>query len=293
MILNKKDEVFEYADKKYQVGEMVIANNQSDYVGLVGIITQIVTGEDKDTDNPYPDIYCDFIKPPFKDEIKILEENFSKWYGTKKKLEDLNLDGVIMAPCMIEQADKSTTSKDVIKIYLLTEDWAFDGDEGIETVAFTDFDEAKLQMRLKMYKERREGCVETWLDDEDFVEENSETSYEAYIEGYHCESHYTLTIKPVKLPISENIVGDLNFMLRHRNIFIDFRNQVEDWDELLELSEEEYERFINDSTIPYRVTRDLEHAREEDLDRYHETISEVAHELLAEYIKRKKEGASQ
>ena len=293
MILNKKDEVFEYADKKYQVGEMVIANNQSDYVGLVGIITQIVTGEDKDTDNPYPDIYCDFIKPPFKDEIKILEENFSKWYGTKKKLEDLNLDGVIMAPCMIEQADKSTTSKDVIKIYLLTEDWAFDGDEGIESVAFTDFDEAKLQMRLKMYKERREGCVETWLDDEDFVEENSETSYEAYIEGYHCESHYTLTIKPVKLPISENIVGDLNFMLRHRNIFIDFRNQVEDWDELLELSEEEYERFINDSTIPYRVTRDLEHAREEDLDRYHETISEVAHELLAEYIKRKKEGASQ
>ena len=293
MILNKKDEVFEYADKKYQVGEMVIANNQSDYVGLVGIITQIVTGEDKDTDNPYPDIYCDFIKPPFKDEIKILEENFSKWYGTKKKLEDLNLDGVIMAPCMLEQADKSTTSKDVIKIYLLTEDWAFDGDEGIETVAFTDFDEAKLQMRLKMYKERREGCVETWLDDEDFVEENSETSYEAYIEGYHCESHYTLTIKPVKLPISENIVGDLNFMLRHRNIFIDFRNQVEDWDELLELSEEEYERFINDSTIPYRVTRDLEHAREEDLDRYHETISEVAHELLAEYIKRKKEGASQ
>lgn len=293
MILNKKDEVFEYADKKYQVGEMVIANNQSDYVGLVGIIAQIVTGEDKDTDNPYPDIYCDFIKPPFKDEIKILEENFSKWYGTKKKLEDLNLDGVIMAPCMIEQADKSTTSKDVIKIYLLTEDWAFDGDEGIESVAFTDFDEAKLQMRLKMYKERREGCVETWLDDEDFVEENSETSYEAYIEGYHCESHYTLTIKPVKLPISENIVGDLNFMLRHRNIFIDFRNQVEDWDELLELSEEEYERFINDSTIPYRVTRDLEHAREEDLDRYHETISEVAHELLAEYIKRKKEGASQ
>ena len=293
MILNKKDEVFEYADKKYQVGEMVIANNQSDYVGLVGIITQIVTGEDKDTDNPYPDIYCDFIKPPFKDEIKILEENFSKWYGTKKKLEDLNLDGVIMAPCMIEQADKSTTSKDVIKIYLLTEDWAFDGDEGIESVAFTDFDEAKLQMRLKMYKERREGCVETWLDDEDFVEENSETSYEAYIEGYHCENHYTLTIKPVKLPISENIVGDLNFMLRHRNIFIDFRNRVEDWDELLELSEEEYERFINDSTIPYRVTRDLEHAREEDLDRYHETISEVAHELLAEYIKRKKEGASQ
>lgn len=293
MILNKKDEVFEYADKKYQVGEMVIANNQSDYVGLVGVITRIVTGEDKDTDNPYPDIYCDFIKPPFKDEVKILEENFSKWYGTKKKLEDLNFDEVIMAPCMIEQADKSTTSKDVIKIYLLTEDWAFDGDEGIETVAFTDFDEAKLQMRLRMYKERKEGCVEAWLDDEDFVEENSETSYEAYIEGYHCESHYTLNIKAVKLPISENIVGDLNFMLKHRNIFIDFRNQVEDWDELLELSEEEYERFINDSNIPYMVTRELEYSREEDSDRYHETISEVAHELLAEYIKRKKEGASQ
>ena len=293
MILNKKDEVFEYADKKYQVGEMVIANNQSDYVGLVGIITQIVTGEDKDTDNPYPDIYCDFINPPFKDEIKILEENFSKWYGTKKRLKDLNFDGVIMAPCMIEQADKSTTSKDVIKIYLLTEDWAFDGEEGVETVAFTDFDDAKLQMRLKIYKERKEGCVETWLNNEDFVEENSETGYEAYIEGYHCESHYILSIKAIKLPISENIVGDLNFMLKHRNIFMDFRNQVEDWDELLELSEEEYERFINDSDIPYMVTRELEYSCEEDSDRYHETISEVAHELLAKYIKRKKDVASQ
>lgn len=293
MILNKKGEVFEYADKRYEIGEMVIANNQSDYVGLVGFITQIITDKDKDTENPYPDIYCDFIKPHFKDEVELVETKFSKWYGERVKIEDLNLDSVIMAPCMLEQADKCSTAKDTIKIYVLTEDWAFDGDEGVETYAFTDFDDAKLQLRLKMYKERREGCVETWLDDEDLIEEHSETSYEAYIEGFHCESHYTLNLKTLKLPISEKIVGDLKALLQDRNIFMDFRDQVEDWEECLELSEEEYEKFINDPRIPCMVLRDLEYAREEDADRYNEEISEVAHELLAEYIRRKKEGASQ
>lgn len=216
MILNKKDEVFEYADKKYQIGETVIANKQSDYVGLVGFITKIVTDEDKDTNNPYPDIYCDFIKPHFKSEIKLLEERFSKLYGAKKKLEDLNFDGVIMAPCMLEQADKCSSAKDFIKIYVLTEDWACDGEEGFETYAYTDYDEAKLQLRLKMYKERREGCVEAWLDNEDFVEENSEKGYEAYIEGFYCESHYTLSLKQLELPISESVVGDLIFLIERR-----------------------------------------------------------------------------
>lgn len=287
MVLDKKGEVFEYADKKYQIGEMIIANNQSDYVGLVGFIRQIITNEDKDTCNPYPDIYCDFIKPHFKKERKVLEKRFSKLYGEKKKLDDLNFDDVIMAPCMLEQADKSSSAKDLIKIYVLTENWAYDGDEGFETYAYTDSDEAKLQLRLKIYKERREGCVETWLDDEDFVEENSETSYEAYIEGYFCESHYTLSIKTLELPISESVVGDLKYLLERRCMYLDFRDQVEDWDEVLELSEEEYELFINDSSIPKRIKERLKRYKMDD-DLYSNEVSEVAHELLSEYFKRKK-----
>lgn len=292
MILENKDEVFEYAGRQFKIGEMVIANSQSDYVGLVGFITMILTDEDKETENPYPDIYCDFIKPHFKKEVQVLEKRFSKLYGSKRKIEDLNLDDVIMAPFMLDQADKSSTAKDTIKIFLLTEDWAFNDEEGVDTFAYTDYNEAKLQLRLKMYKERREGCVESWLDDNDFVEENSEDFYEAFIEGYYCSSHYKLTLETLDLPISESMVENLNAILKRRNIYIDFRDEVESWEELNELTPEEYEEFINDSSIPERVQKKFDGYQVED-DVYSNELSEVAHELLNEYLIRKKAGAIQ
>ena len=51
MILRKKGDVFWYNDKKYVVGEKVIATSESEYEGMIGKIIGIYDGEDKETDN--------------------------------------------------------------------------------------------------------------------------------------------------------------------------------------------------------------------------------------------------
>ena len=57
MIINKQGEAFDYEGKKYIVGEDVYATGSS-YYGLIGIIKEIRTDADMETDNPEPEIYC-------------------------------------------------------------------------------------------------------------------------------------------------------------------------------------------------------------------------------------------
>ena len=87
MIINKQGETFEYEGKKYIVGEDVYAT-ESSYYGLIGVIKEIRTGEDKDTDNPEPDIYCDFFEPVLEADKERLYQTFGNYYA---------LDGIIMA----------------------------------------------------------------------------------------------------------------------------------------------------------------------------------------------------
>ena len=73
-----------------------------DYEGLVGLVVDIRDGEDKETENETPDIYVDFDIPESAEEVAALERRFSALYGEPKKVEELPLDLVIMAPDMLE-----------------------------------------------------------------------------------------------------------------------------------------------------------------------------------------------
>ncbi len=101
MIINKRCDGFLYEEKIYRIGDRVVATDESEYEGLRGVITQICDGDDKDTDNDTPDIYCSFEKPADKDQVAVIEQRFSKAYGEEKKIDELALDLVIMAPSMI------------------------------------------------------------------------------------------------------------------------------------------------------------------------------------------------
>lgn len=82
----------------FKIGQRVRTTSTSDYAGLEGIILDIRTGEDKETDNLTPDIHCRFDFPTSKTKIEKIEEHFSSLYDMPKKLEDLALDEVIMSP---------------------------------------------------------------------------------------------------------------------------------------------------------------------------------------------------
>lgn len=101
MILHRIGEKIIRTGRTYKVGSVVIANDQSEYEGLRGIIKEIRDGKDKETENVTPDIYCDFDVPESKDEVLKLEKRFSSLYETKKSIDDIVLDCVVMSPDML------------------------------------------------------------------------------------------------------------------------------------------------------------------------------------------------
>lgn len=132
MILNRVNDSLTFNSTTYTIGGKVFANEESEYHGLYGVITEIRYGEDQETDNDSPDIYCSFIRPIFPAERNALETRFSNLYQCKKHIDDLDLDNTIMAPDTLHLID-APVSSEKLEIYLFYENWALDGDYGSST----------------------------------------------------------------------------------------------------------------------------------------------------------------
>ena len=200
MILNKSNEVFEYEGKKYRIGDKVVATDISDeYEGLIGHITEIRDGEDKDTENETPDIYCTFYEPVMPYDIKQIEERFSESYGEPKTIEDIILDIVIMAPEMIMVIPESNDVEGGKKVYVVTDDWADNDEYDSTTEIFSDLILAKAYMREQVRQMSEYGGLFDMRGDDDCIEESSDLSYEIYIEGCYASNHYSIQIQEKNL----------------------------------------------------------------------------------------------
>lgn len=105
----------------FKIGQRVQTTSNSDYAGLSGVILEIHTGEDKETDNLTPDIHCSFDFPESEAEIQKLEERFSSLYNMPKKLDELALDEVIMSPNELILIPEEPTR---LLHYIGTDEWA-------------------------------------------------------------------------------------------------------------------------------------------------------------------------
>ena len=97
---NRIGEKVNYDGVTYTVGATVCAEKRSDYDGLVGRIVAIETDGDGNmvTANEAIDIYCDFEMPTDPEVIEKLEKRMSGLYGEPMTVEDISLDGIVMAP---------------------------------------------------------------------------------------------------------------------------------------------------------------------------------------------------
>ena len=102
MVIRKNGAVFCADEKAFVIGGTVFANDESEYMGLYGTVTEIRTGDDRETENDTPDIYCEFFVPDTVTMLAELEARFSDLYGQPKASEDISLDCVIMSPEMLE-----------------------------------------------------------------------------------------------------------------------------------------------------------------------------------------------
>ena len=59
---------------------------------------EIRDGEDRETDNPAPDIYCRLQMPKDAELVQRLEARFSDLYGKTVKITEVPLDSLILSP---------------------------------------------------------------------------------------------------------------------------------------------------------------------------------------------------
>lgn len=207
MIINRPDAAFAYEGTEYTIGTPIIGTAESEYEGLFGRITEIRDGEDKETENETPDLYCEFDPPVLPKEIEKLEAVFSGLYCEPKKLDDIILDMVIMAPEMVRPLEDT---KERITIYAVMEDWAVDGEHGNSCELFSDYDNARRLMQEKLREEIENGGTIRWTDSGSYVVDSSEDSYEGYLDGEFMENHYSISILKQPLALSLQSMRDIS-----------------------------------------------------------------------------------
>lgn len=284
MIINRFDAAFEYEGVTYKIGDPIIGTPESEYDGLFGTITEIRDGEDKETENETPDIYCCFEPPVLPYDIQQLEQRFSELYQQPKKVADIVLDFVIMAPEMIESLRNQREGKQELKVYAVCEDWSVDCEGGSSISLFTDLRDAKRELHNLLQEEMENGCIPNWADRCNFTCESDEDSYECYLDGTYCENHYKIYVRTELVLISDAVLGSLGRAYIDQCRLEDFVSQVSDWDELVQLTDEQYARMIRDPRFPERLEKAL--GRNDSYwESYWETVSEVAREFVNAYLK--------
>lgn len=284
MIINQMDAEFEYEGVTYVIGAPIVGMPESEYEGLYGSIKEIRDGKDKETENETPDIYCSFEAPVLPCEVKELEKKFSELYQEPKTIDDIALDLVIMAPEMICQLEDFKECRHHPMVYILAEDWAVDGEHGNSSDIYTDYNDAKRLLVQKLGEEMDNGCIPNWNYREGFIADSTPDSYECYLDGEYCENHYSISIVAQKLCASERFVRELSEIHKATCQLEDFASQVSDWDEIAQLTDEQYKRMVHDPRFPERLQNALG-KNDYYWESYWKTVSEVAHNFIKEYLK--------
>lgn len=285
MILNKNNDTFTYQGVVYRIGAQIVGNEQSEYQGLFGTIIEIRDGKDTETGKGIADIYCAFEAPVLPCEVKELEERFSALHQEPKTIDNIISDPVIVAPEMICPLDDLKECRRHPIVYVLKEDWAVDGDYDNSSDVYTDFHDAKRLLVQKLKEKMAIGCIPRWKNREGFVENSTPDSYECYLEGEYAENHFSISITTQELCASDRFISEIAEFYKASCQLEDFASQVSGWDEVDQLTDEQYERMIHDPRFPEKFQNALS-KNDAYWESYWETVSEVAHELVKEYLEK-------
>lgn len=196
-----------YNGTLYAVGMKVAAVSESDYAGLYGVINEIRTGEDRETENDAPDIECCFDPPMLKEEVTALEARFSALYQQPKTVDELALDMVIMTPEELKPIDSLPNA--AISIYVVMNEWEDDDGPGHSESYFTDYDAAKRQFNDDLLEDHTNGVYAYWHDEPDFTEESEPDFYCCKMENSHTYHHFALRIEKQQLPLSPAFTAEV------------------------------------------------------------------------------------
>ena len=206
MIVNRPNQKYEHLGVTYAIGAAVMATEASEYRGLYGTITEIRDGSDRETENDTPDIYCCFEPPLFQEEIQELEQRFTELYQSPKKLDEITLDMVIMAPEMVRVISADPKECKACELYLLTTHCTTNLDSSSFTELYADYDAGRFALLQSVREEQQDGCVKDWADRDALEEEYCTDFYEAWHRDEYSEKHFTASIEKLSLTLPQRII---------------------------------------------------------------------------------------
>ena len=281
MIINRIGAQFTYEGVTYTIGDKIFSNDTSDFRGLFGYIKEIRTGDDRETDNDTPDFHCYFY-PPFEPKaIAELESRFSDLYRSPKKVEDIALDEVIMAPDMI-QVVTSAKSTHMITAFRVEESWVIKGEPGMEVTPALDEMQAKQRMAELIHNESTEGCIVEWRDDPQFEVEITPTFYECWLRDEYCENRYQVKITPIHICVSDELFESIGRRYVDGILRKHFAEQIECWEELEGLTDTQITEMIAAANVPERIKKQL-NENGYLIESYWESVSEASFDLVKKY----------
>lgn len=194
MVYNEPGMTCTYGAKSYAVGQPVMGAPGNPYEGLYGRILEIREESDAAAPDRALEIFCAFALPVLPYEVAQLEQRFSALSGKKESLDKLNLDRVKMMPEQILPLDR-LQDRERTEIWVLTEDWAIEGDYGSSCDLFVSFEDGRRVMAERLQIEQTRGCIARWEHRSDFVVDAGKHDYTAYLDSDYVVNHYTLALQ--------------------------------------------------------------------------------------------------
>lgn len=137
--------------------------------------------------------------------------------------------------------------------------------------------------RANLKEEMKNGCLTDWMQKDNYQFDTDEDSYEGWIDGEHSSSHYRVSITKLPLQLPNSVYGTLGREFIDLCRVEDFIEQIESWDNVGMLTDEQYQELISDKTIPDRIHKALG-MNDGYYESYWESVSEVAHTVVNAYI---------
>ena len=184
---------------------------------------------------------------------------------------------------IVKETQKVQTSQMELTAYLLCESWFTDGRGGSNLCLYIDYEDAKVIFQSKISEESEDGILAKWENHPNRMENSKKDSFECWLDGQYTAYHYSLSITPRKLMMSQTAVSEIYNIQLAANRAEDFLEEISQWEETEDLTEEQLAEMVQFTDIPKRIQEKLS-GNSAYWSAYYESLSEASHEAVQAYL---------
>ena len=170
----------------------------------------------------------------------------------------------------------------VITAYRVEESWVIKEEPGIQTIFVLDENEAKRKLAELVRTESTEGCILEWSKDPRFETETGQLYYECWLRDEYCENRYQVKITPIHICVSEELFKNIGSRYVDAILRKHFAEQIEDWEELEDLTDAQIAEMIAGAIVPERIKKQL-NENGYLIEAYWESVSKASFDLVKKY----------